>query len=143
MTSCLCAYVEQILESNPQAKIILANSPITCTGLLTDTLSASNRGQWASGQTPASARNLRTPTFAKLDECMRAVAKRYNLPVLDFLHGVGLTFNNFTEYCSDGTHWNLDDQTYIDGSISVLRNNHKILVREGEILAEYISGKGV
>ena len=74
---------------------------------------------------------------------MRAVADRYNLPVLDFLHGVGLTFNNFTEYCSDGTHWYLDDQTYIDGSISVLRNNHKILVREGEILTEYISGKGV
>lgn len=143
MTSCLCAYVEQILESNPQAKIILANSPITCTGLLTGTLSASNRGQWASGQTPASARNGRAPIFAKLDECMRTVAKRYNLPVLDFLHGVGLTFNNFTEYCADGTHWSLDDQTYIDGSISALRNNHKILVREGEILTEYISGKGV
>ena len=50
MTSCICAYVEQILESNPQAKIILANSPITCTGLLTGTLSASNRGEWLSGQ---------------------------------------------------------------------------------------------
>ena len=143
MTSCICAYVEQILESNPQAKIILANSPITCSGLLTGTLSASNRGQWASGQTPASARSGKAPIFAKLDECMRTVAERYNLPVLDFLHGVALTFNNFTEYCVDGTHWLLDDQTYIDGSTSVLRNNHKILMREGEILTEYISGKGV
>ena len=142
MTSCFCAYVEQILEMNPQAKIILANSPVACSGLLTNSLSATNRGQWATGVTPESARNSRIATFAKLDECMRIVADRYNLPVLDFLHGVGLTFNNFTEYCADGTHWYLDDQTYVDGTISVLRNNHKVLMREGEILTEYISSKG-
>ena len=142
MTSCFCAYVEQILEMNPQAKIILANSPIACSGLLDNSLSATNRGQWATGVTPESARNARIATFAKLDECMRMVADRYNLPVLDFLHGVGLTFNNFTEYCADGTHWYLDDQTYVDGTISVLRNYHKVLMREGEILTDYISSKG-
>lgn len=143
MTSCFCAYVEQILEVNPQAKIILANSPIACTGDLTGTLSATNRGQWASGNTPASARNSRFALFAKFDECMRLVAERYNLPVLDFLNGVGLTYENFIEYCADGTHWYLDDQTYIDGTISVLRNHHKILCREGEMLASYISSHTV
>lgn len=142
MTSVLCAYIEQILDNYPQAKIILANCPITCTGLLTGNLSANNRGEWATGVTPNSARSVRDSYFAKLDECMHTIAERYNLPVLDFWNGVGLTFNNFLEYCQDGTHWNLDDQTYIDGTVSVLRNHHKILVREGEMLTDYLLTKG-
>lgn len=132
MSSVYCAYIEQILEANPNAKIILTNSPITCTGLLTGSAGADNKGVWADGQSPKTARAKRKIIFDRLDELMRKIADKYNLPVVDFYHGVGLTFENYTNYCIDGTHW-------VDiGNTNVLGNSNQIANREGDMLVRFL-----
>lgn len=133
MSSVYCAYIEQILMANPSAKIILANSPITCTGLLTNTQDENNKGIWAEGQNPKTARIARKPVFDKLSELMNKIGEKYNLPVIDFYRNVGLTFENYTNYCVDGTHWtdiNNDD---------VLANTSPIQNREGDLLVKYLT----
>ena len=132
MTSVYCAYIEQILEANPNAKIILANSPITCSGLLTGTVGSNNKGVWAEGQNPTTARTKKKIIFDRLDELMRKIADKYNLPVIDFYHGVGLTFENYTNYCIDGTHW-VDIE-----STNVLGNTNPITNREGDMLVRFL-----
>ena len=132
MTSVYCAYIEQILEANPNAKIILANSPITCTGLLTGSAGTDNKGVWADGQSPKTARAEKKIIFDRLDELMRKIADKYNLPVIDFYHGVGLTFENYTNYCIDGTHWVDIENT------NVLGNTNQITNREGDLLVRFL-----
>lgn len=132
MTSVYCAYIEQILEVNPKAKIILANSPITCTGLLTGSAGTDKKGVWANEQTPKTARAAKKIVFDRLDELMRKIADKYNLPVVDFYHGVGLTFENYTDYCVDGTHWTDIENT------SVLGNTNQIANREGDMLVKQL-----
>lgn len=132
MTSVYCAYIEQILEANPNAKIILANSPITCTGLLTGTVGSDNKGVWKEGQNPNTARTEKKIIFDRLDELMRKIADKYNLPVIDFYHGVGLTFENYTNYCIDGTHWVDIENT------NVLGNTNPITNREGDMLVRFL-----
>lgn len=132
MTSVYCAYIEQILEANPNAKIILANSPITCTGLLTGTVGSDNKGVWKKGQNPNTARTEKKIIFDRLDELMRKIADKYNLPVIDFYHGVGLTFENYTNYCIDGTHWVDIENT------NVLGNTNPITNREGDMLVRFL-----
>lgn len=132
MTSVYCAYIEQILEANPNAKIILANSPITCTGLLTGSAGADNKGVWADEQSPKTARAEKKIIFDRLDELMRKIADKYNLPVIDFYHGVGLTFENYVNYCVDGTHWVDIENT------SVLANTNPIANREGDMLVRFL-----
>ena len=132
MTSVYCAYIEQILEANPNAKIILANSPITCTGLLTGSAGMDKKGVWKSGQNPNTARTKKKIIFDRLDELMRKIADKYNLPVIDFYHGVGLTFENYTNYCIDGTHWVDIENT------SVLGNTNPITNREGDMLVRFL-----
>lgn len=132
MTSVYCAYIEQILEANPKAKIILANSPITCTGLLTGSAGSDKKGVWRDEQTPKTARAAKKVVFDRLDELMRKIADKYNLPVVDFYHGVGLTFENYTDYCVDGTHWVDIENT------SVLGNTNPIANREGDLLVKYL-----
>nr|DAR11873.1 MAG TPA: hypothetical protein [Caudoviricetes sp.] len=132
MTSVYCAYIEQILEANPNAKIILANSPITCTGLLTGTVGSDNKGVWAEGQNPNTARTEKKIIFDRLDELMRKIADKYNLPVIDFYHGVGLTFENYTNYCIDGTHWVDIENTNMMGNTNPITN------REGDMLVRFL-----
>lgn len=132
MTSVYCAYIEQILEVNPKAKIILANSPITCTGLLTGSAGTDNKGVWSDGQSPKTARTAKKQIFDRLDELMKKIADKYNLPVIDFYHGVGLTFENYTNYCIDGTHW-VDIK-----NTNVLGNTNQITNREGDILVRFL-----
>lgn len=132
MTSVYCAYIEQILEANPNAKIILANSPITCTGLLTGAVGSDNKGVWAEGQNPNTARTEKKIIFDRLDELMIKIADKYNLPVIDFYHGVGLTFENYTNYCIDGTHWVDIENT------NVLGNTNPITNREGDMLVRFL-----
>lgn len=132
MTSVYCAYIEQILEANPKAKIILANSPITCTGLLTRSAGSDKKGVWKAGQSPKTARTARKIIFDRLDELMRKIADKYNLPVIDFYHGVGLTFENYTNYCIDGTHWVDIENTNMLGNTSPITN------REGDMLVKQL-----
>lgn len=132
MTSVYCAYIEQILEVNPKAKIILANSPITCTGLLTGSAGTDNKGVWSDGQSPKTARKAKKTIFDRLDELMKKIADKYNLPVIDFYHGVGLTFENYTNYCIDGTHWVDVENT------NVLGNTNQITNREGDMLVRFL-----
>ena len=133
MTSVYCAYIEQILSANPSAKILLANSPITCSGLLTGGVDENNKGIWAEGQNPKTARAARKPVFDKLSELMNRIGEKYNLPVIDFYRNVGLTFENFTNYCTDGTHW-----TDINNR-NVLANTAPIQNREGDLLVKYLT----
>lgn len=132
MASVYCAYIEQILEANPNAKIILANSPITCTGLLTGSAGMDKKGVWKSKQNPNTARTEKKIIFDRLDELMRKIADKYNLPVIDFYHGVGLTFENYTNYCIDGTHWVDIENT------NVLGNTNPITNREGDMLVRFL-----
>lgn len=132
MTSVYCAYIEQILEANPKAKIILANSPITCTGLLTGSQGSDKKGVWKVGQSPKTARTAKKIIFDRLDELIRKIADKYNLPVVDFYHGVGLTFENYTDYCVDGTHWVDIENT------STLGNTSQIANREGDMLVKQL-----
>jgi hypothetical protein len=132
MTSVYCAYIEQILDSNPKAKIILANSPITCTGLLTGSAGMDKKGVWESGQNPKTARANRKQIFDRLDELMNKIADKYNLQVIDLYNGVGLTFENYTNYCIDGTHWVDIDNT------NILGNTNPITNREGDLLVKFL-----
>lgn len=133
MTSVYCAYIEQILSANPSAKILLANSPITCSGLLTGAKDENNKGIWAEGQTPKTARAARKPVFDKLSELMSRIGEKYNLPVIDFYRNVGLTFENYTSFCIDGTHW-------VDiNNGDVLANTSPIQNREGDMLVKYLT----
>ena len=122
LSSVYCAYIEQILEYNPKARIILANSPITCTGLLTGGQGTDGRGIWKEGESPRTARLKRKLTFDRLSQIMHNVADKYNLPVIDFYHNTGLTFENFTQYCIDGTHW----------------SGTAVAEREGELIIKYL-----
>ena len=63
---------------------------------------------------------------------MRKIADKYNLPVIDFYHGVGLTFENYTNYCIDGTHWVDIENT------NVLGNTNPITNREGDMLVRFL-----
>lgn len=132
MSSVYCAYIEQILEANPKAKIILTNSPITCTGLLTGSVGPDGKGVWNEGENPKTARSKRKIIFDRLDELMRKIADKYNLPVIDFYRNVGLTFENYIDYCIDGTHW-VDIKNN-----DILSNTNPIPNREGDLLVKYI-----
>ncbi|MBR1387957.1 MAG: hypothetical protein IJ553_06110 [Alloprevotella sp.] len=138
MTAVYCAYIEQILESNPNAKIILANSPITCSGMLTGSLSSDHRGQWRDGLSPDAVREKVKQDYDSLNYQMNVLAQKYNLPLLDFFGEIPLTVDNYVDYCVDGTHWELDAQTKVDGSINGLRNHHPIQTQESEILIRYL-----
>lgn len=136
MTSVYCAYIEQILEVNPKAKIILANSPITCTDLLTGGIDSEGRGVWKENESAKTARQKRALTFDRLSELMHKIANKYNLPVIDFYHNVGLTFENYTQYCIDGTHW-----TDIENNSNLTGINY-IGEREGDMICKYLSDMG-
>ena len=138
MTAVYCAYIEQILESNPNAKIILANSPITCAGMLTGSLSSDHRGQWRDGLSPDAVKEKVKQDYDSLNYQMNVLAQKYNLPLLDFFGEIPLTVDNYVDYCVDGTHWELDAQTKVDGSINGLRNHHPIQTQESEILIRYL-----
>lgn len=132
MSSVYCAYIEQILSMNPRAKIIFCNSPVTCSGLLTGKAGPDLKGIWKEGQNPKTARKARKPIFDRLDEHVRKIADKYNLPVVDLYHNVGLTFENYTDYCIDSTHW-------VDiNNTSVLGNTNPIPNREGDLLVRAI-----
>lgn len=135
MSAVYCAYIEQILASNPKARIILANSPITCTGMLKNTAGADGKGQWSDGQSAKTARQSQKPKWDKMDELMRSIADKYNLPVLDFYHNTGLTYENYTDYCVDGTHWCDINDT------SVLANTNPIANRESEEIIKYLKDR--
>lgn len=132
LSSVYCAYIEQIFEYNPKARIILANSPITCTGLLTGSAGTDGRGIWKEGKNPRTARLQYKPVFDRLSQIMRNVADKYNLPVIDFYHNTGLTFENFTQYCIDGTHW-----TDIVNN-DKLKGINYIAEREGELIIKHL-----
>lgn len=136
MTSVYCAYIEQILEVNPKAKIILANSPITCTGLLTGKTDNEGKGVWIEGENAKTARQKKAPIFDRLSELMHKIADKYNLPVIDFYHNVGLTFENYIHYCIDGTHW-----TDIKNTSNLTGINY-IGEREGDMICKYLSDMG-
>ena len=120
--------------ANPNAKIILANSPITCTGLIKGAVDENYKGIWRDGENPRTARKKRKPVFDKFDEWMKKIGEKYNLPVIDFYRNVGLTFENFTTYCGDGTHWvDLKNPGF-------LVNTSAIQNRESDLLIKYLTG---
>ena len=109
-----CAYIKQMLEVNPYARLYLCTVPISCAGYLTGTSVpnpdgvSEDIGEWAEDESPDTARAGLEEGYLRKDEQIRAISKRYHAHLVDIRSKCGLTYENFIYHCADGVHWHKD-----------------------------------
>lgn len=99
-----CAYIRQIRETQPNAKIYLATVPIDAWGSLDPEVP----NKWKDGYNAERVRLQNDAKLRKTNEAIRAIASRYSCPVIDFYTSSGLTYDNrpfHSKSVGDGTHW--------------------------------------
>jgi hypothetical protein len=111
------AYIKQILNAYPDARIICCSIPISVSSYLTGATDANGKGVWASGKNPDVARTELTNQYQSISNDSKAVAEKYNANWVDNLNNVGLTFENATNFIIDGTHWNEKLKKRIAGNL--------------------------
>jgi len=103
--NCYSAYLKQLQELRPNAKIIITSVPISCATYLTGNTDIDGKGIWVSGKSADIAYNELNTGRQTIREDSIAVAYKHNCNYIDLLNEVGLTYWNFTTYSIDGTHW--------------------------------------
>ena len=102
------AYIKQLLQLNPKARIIIGTIPMSVgSGTLTGSVDENGYGIWQSGYGPDERRAALTSSLkAKRDDIIE-VKDYFNANFVDLFNEVGLTFDNFNIYSLDGVHWDL------------------------------------
>ncbi|WP_312066859.1 hypothetical protein [Empedobacter sp.] len=98
------AYIKQLLQKSPNARLIVCSIPISCSGYLTGA-EVGGKGVWASGKNPDVARAELDAGRQKISNETKQIAQYFNAIWVDLLNEVGLTYENFTTYSIDSTHW--------------------------------------
>lgn len=145
-----CAYVEQVREAYPNARIYLCTVPISCSGMLTGTAVpdpaevSQEIGEWRPGYDRFVARRQLEAGSKRLDAQIRAIAKRYGLELIDLRTESGLTYDNFIYHCTDGTHWHRDiSHRCAESIIRALRGyDHKVEPPRSSLYDYDIDGAG-
>ncbi|SDG47465.1 hypothetical protein SAMN04488027_102107 [Psychroflexus sediminis] len=111
------AFIMQFLEINPQARLILASTPIS-PHKLTGKADADGNGIWQDGWNPLNARTAINPRFESIRNDSKEVSEWFGANWIDLKNGVGLTFDNAINYCLDGTHWKKEIKIRIGKALS-------------------------
>lgn len=99
------AYLKQIQKNYPDARIICTSVPIACTGYLTGADDGNGNGIWKAEYSPDIAYDNLNAGRQQIKLDAIEVANKHNANFVDLLNEVGLSYENYTNYCVDGTHW--------------------------------------
>ena len=116
--NCYSAYLKQIQSNYPLAQVVISSIPISATGKLTGGVDGNGYGIWVTGESPDTARASLDSGRQAIRNDVLSISSKHNTCFADALNEVNLTYENFTAYCTDGTHWNPRIKTRIAGSIS-------------------------